>query len=240
VDFVASVRVLLRRWYVVVPMLLLTVVGCVAAWLLIAPTYVLKASVLFLNPAIATDPDTGVRNPYVDFGNLTIPARVVSDVMAQGHVREELVDQGAAPTYEVALEGSVSPLLMVNVQADSEAQALLTGELVVQRIGAELQRRQQALNAPPVTYITPEVISPPVEAHPTYASHLRAIAGILGLGGLLSVSAAFLVEAAFSSRRRDEGASQVAVAGSSLAGAARTPDVGRGSSIGSRARAARD
>lgn len=200
-DFVASVRVLLRRWYVVAPLVLLTLGACALAWLRVAPTYVLTASVLLRNPSIQADPDSGARNPYVDFGNLAIPARVISDVMMQERVRAELSARGATTEYEVAPDSSsVVPLLIVEVKAASETMAVQTGELVVDRIGEELESRQRALGAPPMTFITPEVITPPVKAEPTYASRLRAVAGLLGVGALLSVAAAFLVEAVMSAR----------------------------------------
>ncbi|MDQ3932799.1 MAG: chain length determinant protein, partial [Actinomycetota bacterium] len=64
-DLVTFLRVLLRRWDVVLPGLLLTVVTVMAAGASVSPEYEAEGSVLLLGPATSTSSQGAVAvNPY--------------------------------------------------------------------------------------------------------------------------------------------------------------------------------
>ena len=67
-DLLTLVRIMLRRWYVVIPVALLSLLAAGATYASIEPTYQASGSVLLLNPQSQVDPESGKANPYV--GNL--------------------------------------------------------------------------------------------------------------------------------------------------------------------------
>jgi hypothetical protein len=201
VDLIATLQVLLRRWYVVVPALVLTAIAVGLVYVSVQPTYQASGSVILRGPEQNQDETTGKRNQYADYGNLTIPARVVSDALSQATYQERLEQAGMPGTYTVGMDaGSMAPILTVVGVADTPADAIMTAQTVMTAADRELLRRQQNLGAPTQTFLTTEVVAAPTEAEALNGSRLRAAAGVLVIGMIITLALAFITET--TARRR--------------------------------------
>jgi hypothetical protein len=213
VDLIATLQVMLRRWYVVGPVLLLTGVAVLLVYGAVQPTYEARGTVIMRSAAHTEDPRTGARNQYADYGNLSIPARVVTDALSQETSREQLKQRGVPGDFAVGLDaGSLAPIITVVGTAPTPAEAIETTRAVMVEVDKELTRRQEQLGAPRITFLATEVVAAPTEAVPLNGSRLRAGAGVLVLGLIVALVAGFTAEAI--ARRRDRAdASRLAGAG---------------------------
>jgi hypothetical protein len=206
VDFLSAVKIMLRRWFVVVPALLATAGGAFAMIQAVAPAYEAKGAVLMLPPAKmagAEASDEPVQiNPFLDLGgSLYATADVAAQVIMSDAVARELAEDGAVAAYEVMV-GQESPTLTVIATGASSEEAIRTVDLVTERVQRELAERQHDAGAPAESLITADVISAPDEAKALLGSKIRAGAGVVALGSTATVSLGFLAESIAVARRR--------------------------------------
>jgi hypothetical protein len=222
VDFLSAVRIMLRRWYLVLPGLAATVAGTIAMVEAAPPAYEARGAVLMLPPAnvASAGPDGPVQiNPFLELGgSLYATADVAAQVIMSDPVARELAEDGAVAGYEVMV-GQESPTLTVIATGSSAREAVETVDLVTRRVQQELASRQQAAGAPDSSLIN-DVISAPDEAKVLLGSKLRAGAAVAALGSTATVSLGFLAESIAVGRRRRR-----ASAGSTPAPGRRPADV---------------
>lgn len=204
-DLMVALRVLLRRWAVVLPGLVIVVMGCVAVGRGIPPTYQTGASLLVLpaNPPSlehgAALPPGARPNPYDEL-RPDGTAAVLAQVVSSRDVAQELAIAGATGGYTLEAEQK-SPILTLTVTGRSEGEARTTSILVARRVQTELLDRQRATGADPQTFMHVEFLrTSPVDE--LLASRTRVMSGLGALGTFLAVSLAFVVEAFAESRRR--------------------------------------
>jgi hypothetical protein len=204
-DLWEALRVLARRWFVVVPLLILTGFAAVNLYSASQPEYSVNGSMLLRGPSVSQDEDSGLRNPYLDYGNMAVPARVVTDIMLTPSVYHELT-RDTGTTFEIGLDTTTSaPLVMLTVNGPSPEAVVTAAQAIVDYFGATLQQRQLDAGAPEQTLITTEVVAPPVDVLQENASRVRMLVGVAGVGVLFSVGMAFLVEAIVRVRARGKG-----------------------------------
>lgn len=218
-DLVTFLRILLRRWDVVLPGFLLTLVTTFAAGGSVTPAYEAQGSLLLFGPATGTSPrGTAPINPYLNFNSsLESTAVIIAESMSSEEIVRQLADLGATAGYEVTATQK-TPILTVSARGSSEAQVRHTAQLVLQRVQDELAARQQAAGAPANTLIRSQVLSPPrVSVQAGNKSRVMAAVAVLGLG--TTVLLAFAVEnlAAWRQRWR-QSAPPPASAATALAG----------------------
>ncbi len=184
-DFVAFLRVLLRRWVVVGAGLILTLVVTIAAGGSLGPSYEAEGSVLLLGPSTDFSSEEGSfpTNPYLYINpSVHSTALILAEFMSSDEVAGELADVGATADYEVT-STEKTPILTIAAQGAREEQVLHTARLVLQRLGDELVAQQQAAGAPAHTLIRSQVLSPPrASIHTGNKVRVMAVVGILGLG----------------------------------------------------------
>ena len=217
-DFWKVVGVPVRRWYAVLPVLLIAVLTGAAAYLSGPPIYSSQATL------VLTTPSTG-GTQYAD-GYVPAP---VNPLLMYDHgvaLAGALLIQGMrTPEFEqrVGVSESTGTSLLISNGGESDYQ-LINGPFVqlvahssspddtqalVQRAVAaareELARRQSDLGVPPSTYVTLTEVMPPTAPVGAGGSGKRAATVVLGLGGLVSVILAFVVESLLVVRRRPNG-----------------------------------
>src|SRR5688572_29378375 len=99
-DLVDLVRIAVRRWYIAVPGVLLTLIASVVVYSSVALTYRSSGSVLLFAPRVANVSE----NRLLGFNSLTVPASIVSEVVGQRATRERLASEGASPNYQLGLD----------------------------------------------------------------------------------------------------------------------------------------
>ena len=201
-DLFTTIRILLRRWYVVLPALLLTAGGAAFTMKTVSPSYEATGAVVLLGPATAGAPVAGEPtpppvNPYLEFGGaLETTGEILSRSLMSESTVERLAKQGATATYEVGTgsEGG-SPIVNVIATGPDETAAKRTVSIVIAEVRNELERRQEAAGAPASQFIRVEDVTVPTNAARMAGSTLRAVAAVMALGLALSFGLGFMAEA---------------------------------------------
>ena len=204
----------LRRWYVALPVAVLAVVAAALAGSRIQPEYATTAQVQITAPNVALvggiqalAPDESGEeveevtiNPFLSGGAQTM-AQTMEKTMGNQQVRREIVVRGGSSAYTVKAQ-TRTPFLQLGVVAESAAQASRTAELFGQVLRRELETLQDLKGAPAVQQFT--VTDLAVGETPSAGKDgLRKVQAIvLGVGLALAVGLALLLEGYHRSRAR--------------------------------------
>jgi hypothetical protein len=194
-DLLAVIGILLRRFYVTVPLLLVTAALAVYAIEAEGPRYRASQEVLLLLPN--TPSRAGSRtNPYLGIGPLSATSEVLARVLNEGPVRADLVRDGALHSYSVrnTAGGADPPILVVSAEGAVGADAVRTVHQVTAALQQELERRQLAAGSPARSLITAEVLIPEDTPEQVLGSEARVVGAIALLGAGATVLAGLLVE----------------------------------------------
>jgi hypothetical protein len=194
VDFLESLKIVARQWRLVVPCLLLTVTSTIFVGSRVEPTYHTAGTMLLFFPKLLEDPETGETNSYISFGNLTVMANVLIDVLNQEAPRQRIAEGGAGATYELGLDPTTPTPLITVTATGGEADVVPTVKAVMDAINEELGRRQEEAGAPPVTWITAQPVTVPEQAVPQYGSRVRAAGVVAAVLLAATVTLAFLAD----------------------------------------------
>lgn len=216
VDFWGAILVLLRRWYVALPVFLLCLgsarlvydsvpvrYASTSVMVLTAPT---NGGTLYGGPEVPTS----ITNPLLNFaaGLNTTGAVLVQALNSSAVVNQLTASVGPGTSYQVT-NGSTNPELMVSSpflyiegESTSAARARDIVVRVAQRARDELATEQKTLDAPPSTYITIAEFVPPTTPQLQQGGKLRALIAALLISVLASLTATFAAESIFEARRR--------------------------------------
>lgn len=188
---VDAMKVVVRRWYVVVAGVLVLIGGAAAVMAYVPTVYQSSGQMVLLLPPGASGTDQPV-NPYINLQTgLTTAASLVSGAASTKDVEKEMKAQGMDAEYAVAVIPGTGPLITVSAK-DSDAElATATRDAVMMWIDMELQRIQEEVDVPRAQYIgaTRSSVSRTAEALP--GSKLRALAALGAVVGLLTLLLTF-------------------------------------------------
>lgn len=198
-----TLLVLLRRWYVVLPVLVLTIVGAFAARQAARPGYTVSSNLAVLPPdrAVVRQADGSVEtiavNPFLNFtGSTQTAASALALIAGSPTFRDTLDPVARSVAYTVSVPPR-NPTLQVDVVSTSPDRAAAAAAAVTRGLQAELQRRQAS--APRSQSLSVTVLTPPgVSAIDNARLRSAAVVGVLGF--LLAVLLGCLVEF-FAARR---------------------------------------
>jgi hypothetical protein len=158
-NIAETLRGLLRRWYVVIPGLLLAAVAAGYCWLNVPPTYQRSASQLLL-PAEATLPEVEIKddegeietlapNPFLYLGGLNTAADVLVSAVRGAPAVAEAALQHEGAEIEVGRDPmSSGPMLLITVTAPSDAAAAELIDTMLIQTEAVLEQLQTAQRVP--------------------------------------------------------------------------------------------
>ncbi len=215
-DFWGTILVVLRRWYVAVPVLLLSL-GSANSLYDSVPVYYSSTSVMVLTTPIrggtffaGPNAPTSITNPMLNFAaGLNISGTILVQALNSPAVVERLTASvGPGTRYQVT-NGSTnpelnfsSPFLYIQGNGTSEAKARDIVVRVAQHIRDELATEQQALGAPPTTHITVTEFVPPTTPQLQRGGKSRALIAALMISVIASLTATFGAESIVEARRR--------------------------------------
>ncbi|MFG3346340.1 chain length determinant protein [Streptomyces sp. NPDC048018] len=193
-DLAEIFRVMCRRWYVLVPGLLLTAGLTVGAWLLVPVSYESQSTVAMLNSRKGAEAD---GNPFLSMEpSLTgmadsLARNVNSDVSAA-----ELKSQGLTGKYEAKIaDNAQGPLLWLTVTGE-DPDAVLRGNKTLMAFTAQRLKDLQAdQKVSPDSMIRITTIVPPQDPEAKLKSKVQYLVMAAGLGIVLSLVATFFAEA---------------------------------------------
>lgn len=196
-DFWELLKVVARRWVFALPVLLLSAVAAVLVPPTIQPTYTASATTVVVPPADG-EPS---QNPYLALGATTM-AQAIGLSADSATAMDEVTQAGNSTSFEVTLQNSRQPILVITAQAPDPQVAVSTVEQVLGIVDAQLQERQVAAGAPPTSIYSTRLLDAAVLPVPVYEGAQRVRYLIIGLGVLLAVGLALLAEAVAVLRRR--------------------------------------
>lgn len=197
-------RVLVRRWYLVVVGLLVTVGLCFGAAALVPTQYAVASTVLLLPPATEAEDGRPV-NPYLSLGGLEGIADVLSAALGDVSLEREVADAGLDATYQLGRDpAAAGPVLVMEVSSPRAGDALATQELILQRLPEKLAEIQESVGVAVATRVTSTVVTRGAEPEPVYRSQLRAVL-VAAVGGLaVTYLGVVLLDRLVRARRRSE------------------------------------
>lgn len=200
-----SLRVIAKRWYLVLAGVLALVGASLAIFILVPTNYQASAQVLFVLPSEATGTETPT-NPFLNQPQaLTTTAALTASVVASDDVRDEFEAAGFSEDYSVAVAPGSGPLLLVTVEDTNGSRAVRTVTELIARVDRELESSQQEVSAPPSQFITTRKIVASQTPQVLAGSKIRAIAAAAAVIVVITVLATFGLERAPSGRHRRDG-----------------------------------
>ncbi len=214
-DFWATLGVVARRWYVVVPMFLLAIVGAAGVYVTVPTVYESKAVVLLSTPPTgATQYTNGYRpgsiNPLLNSGHgLDLTGALLIQAMRTPNFAGRIGVPGDGSVVFTVNNGTSNPELLqsgpfVFFTVDSRDPAV-TRPLVDRAMAAgkdELAARQQALDAPISTFVNYSVVVPSTDPVGMRGSRIRAAGATGAIGLLVCLGSAFGAESLIQARTR--------------------------------------
>jgi capsular polysaccharide biosynthesis protein len=205
-DLVDVFKIALKRWYVVLAIL---VVGGTAAVLLassVAPEYTIQTQSILVNGTktdedqVSTDSTTNV-NPYLNFsGTEFTTASAMTRRVDGAEYRQQIADEGYHGTF-VFSAAQEAPVVITDVTAASPQAAADLSDRVQKALRDALADLQAEVGAPDNAQIimTPLTTSDP---HEEVGSRNRVLFGILGVTVAAAIGGAVLLESLAQSRKR--------------------------------------
>lgn len=175
----------LRRWYGLLPLLIVTGVAVIAAGNGVAPEYEARASAMIM-PERA---EGRVPNPY---GGIDAANSAVGIVLNSIESHQSIQERGLAATYEVGTQPR-SAIFQISIRADSPEVAEQAGVAVIELARQELATRQTDAGLPEAAQYSLSVLEPPavISVVQTGKSRVQAVVGVLGAGLSLLVAVLF-------------------------------------------------
>ncbi|MET9950089.1 chain length determinant protein [Streptomyces sp. NPDC006339] len=193
-DLAEIFRVMCRRWYVLVPGLLLTAGLVAGAWLLVPVSYASQSTVAMLNSRKGAAAD---GNPFLSMEpSLTGMADSLARNVNSDASKAELKKQGLTLKYEAKIaDNAQGPLLWLTVTGEDRT-AVLQGNRTLMAFTAQRLTDLQAEQAVPSdAMIRITTIVPPQNPEAQLKSKIQYVIMGAGLGIVLSLVATFFAEA---------------------------------------------
>ncbi|MHC3000550.1 hypothetical protein [Microbacterium sp. HJ5] len=177
-------QLLRRRWYIVLPGLLLAVAAVVGTWAVVGPQYERTGTQMLL-PGAANLPE-GATNPFLFISGLQIPADVL--VQSVGDPIGLAATLSDYPDSEVVVERATgsAPIIrtIVTSPSDAEAEALLA--VVMNHAVEVLDDLQTSENIPPASRI--EIVTLTTDVESTQLQRTRIVSAAAAGIGVLAVT----------------------------------------------------
>lgn len=192
------VRTLVRRWYLTIAGLLLTVALCVVATAVVKPTYEATASVLLLPPATSV----GVGgNPYLQLGGLTQVVDVLARALATREMGDTVTAKDSRAQYTAAADVTTrGPILLLTATAPTGASSLSVLDTLLRQAPATLAGLQTDLSIAARSQITSMVLIRDTEPTPIQKTRIRILVAVAALGIVLTIFGVALLDALFTRR----------------------------------------
>ena len=174
-----------RRWYVFLPLMALTVLGVFEVGKGVDPQYEVTATAILVPGTSSSEID----NPY---GSMDETNQVLSIVVEGTQAREQIEAAGLEPGYERDPR-SRSRIMDFSVVSDSPEIGLATGEAVLDLTRQELAERQGVVGIPEDAQVGLQVLQAPSVSEVVTEGKTRsmAIVGVLGAAFAVLVAVLF-------------------------------------------------
>ncbi|ROO62216.1 hypothetical protein EDC02_4187 [Micromonospora sp. Llam0] len=203
-DFWDLTKLLFRRWYVAVPLLLISVAAAGWTRMSVEPDYIATSYVQLIPPTAAnTTPDedapTTPRNPWLELGLGSLSRAAALTVQDQA-VLKQLDAAGLSESVAITLDNQ-QPIMTIEVVGESEEQATETTEEVVRRLEASVVGLQADYGASEESFITARRLDRGDNIQEANSKVNRAMIAVAGVGVLLSAALTIGIDGLLRRRR---------------------------------------
>jgi capsular polysaccharide biosynthesis protein len=194
-DLGSAVRVLLRRWLVLVVGLVLTLGAAAYFYTNTLPQYQATARILLLLPANARGAESVDSSFLYLPDGLQILAEIVSTAPESRAFQRTMTATGLTSQYEVGIDTD-SPTITISVEGPDAANVIATRDRVIEGVQDELLTVQREEETPARQLAHTRVYA--IEDTPdlVQGDRTRGTLTVLGVGGLITLLAVFLVDRA--------------------------------------------
>ncbi|KUL40014.1 hypothetical protein [Actinoplanes awajinensis] len=201
-DLWDMTKLLFRRWYLSLPMLLVTLVLVGVAAVTVKPDYSAVGHIQFIPPVGTTAKDGSknpIDNPWWELGYEALANATVIDVTKKS-VLEDMVKDGLSDNITVTIDQV--PLFGIEAVGDSPEQATQTVQYVQKAIADAVARRQETLRVTKSQTITMLELDDGSEVTVKNSKIMRVMVVAGGLGLLLTAGFTIGVDALLRARAR--------------------------------------
>ncbi|WP_327256921.1 chain length determinant protein [Streptomyces sp. NBC_01244] len=194
-DLAEIWRVMRRRWYVLLPGLLLTAALITGVYLLVPVEYRSQSTVTLLNSKKATVAFDG--NPFLSTqASLTGMADGLARNLNSDDSKADLKAQGLTGLYEAKIaDNAQGPFMWLSVTGTDPAAVLKSDQLFTAYAEKRLLEFQAQQSVTPEAMIRMATIVPPQKPEAQTKTRLQYLVMAAALGFVLSLVATFFVEA---------------------------------------------
>ena len=195
-----TLRGLWRRWYIVIPGLILAIVVALAAWQAIKPDYQRTGTQLLL-PGTASIPEAG--NPYLYLGGLSQASDVLVTAMSSDLEKNSLLAGHAGAQITIVRDPLTSgPQILTTVTARSDVEAGEILDAAIVRTTKMLDSLQDVDGITAGNRIGIKTITVDNQGTPIQKARVLGVAGAALVVLLLTLIVAGLVEGLSTRKRR--------------------------------------
>jgi capsular polysaccharide biosynthesis protein len=211
-----------RRWYVALPMLLLT---AAATWWTVStvkPDYTATTNVTLLPPTLRNDAPTATArkvNPW-DTESLTIATLTY---LNSKRLHDQMKAEGFAHVWQADTDLRFSSLIVIKVTAEGREQAQRSARELQQRVTREVARQQAKYPLKPGEQITTNPFDNGDNVETATSKVKRALIVVIGIGMILTIAMTVGLDAILRWRSARRAHGSVAVARQGRATAAEPP-----------------
>jgi hypothetical protein len=200
-DFWELLKVLARRWYVVLPVILVAAFLANSLPARVDPIYSSTGSVILVGPTGGEA--TRQANPFLTT-TLAANAEAVALVATDPDARRSAQAAGVSTNYSVDTAGSTSSVLVIEAEASTPQEAEETVVFLEGLLSEILADQQQRADVPEDAFMSLQVLTPEPTSEQVYDEEQRLRILILVIGALVAVLLALSFEGIVELRRRRE------------------------------------
>ncbi len=203
VDVWSAIVVLVRRFYITVPLAALTLFGAYSLTRDVAPEYHATATMILIGPTAQQPPRDAPPlpvNPFVQLGTATVATTMEIDAQ-NSQSMQQIQSAGGTTDYKVT-NANRSPIIDIQTTSKNPQQALSTADQLVTLVRQNLANRQKPYTADARQQITAQVIASPDLAGPDTKARTRAETIAIGAAIVVTILLVLLIDALIVGARR--------------------------------------
>ncbi|MFJ9762975.1 O-antigen ligase family protein [Streptomyces erythrochromogenes] len=196
--------VLRRRWYVIVPAILLSLLAALHLYRSVPVAYQSQSSVALLDSSAASKLPPSFGNPISNAGGaLVVTADVLIRTLSGADSARELHSLGVTDPYTVGFAANTSgPLLTLTVTGTDREKVLEETNILTGFAGEQLNALQAAAKVQPAYMVQTAPVVLPQTPVPQLKSRYQQVLGVLIVGVGSGFTLSFVADALLAARRR--------------------------------------
>jgi hypothetical protein len=204
-DVGEFLQLMVRRWKVTVPALLVTAILTVAAFKGVHSQYESQVQMTMLNAPKITSQQGNYGNPYLAFDDaLLVDTDLLTRYMASDSAAQQLQALGMTDQYTATIaNNALGPFTQLTVTGTDKSHILQSMQTLIRFTRQRWLALQQASAAPPGSIVQLSLIAPPSSPLPVMKKKIEIVAGVAILGIIFSILLAVMVDSLLRRRRGD-------------------------------------